>query len=153
MKTFIINIALLFLTRSIFAQAPAYKDTLIFIPLGNSVIKSAVVTTEIETLSAGMYHYSTVDSKGKLKTYIDASIPWLMPVTIDADIRTVATGDIHSVVLYKSDSSINQYFITPNVDAFYPASLKRIVEIKSGSMMSVAISKKNIMHHVCLGPG
>ena len=151
MKTSLLNVTLFFITLSAFAQAPAYKDTLVFIPLGNSVIKSQVITAEIETLSAGMYHYSTVDSKGKLKTYIDAAIPWLMPVEIDADVRTVATGDIHSVVLYKSDSSINQYFITPNVDAFYPSSLKRIVEIKSGSMMSVAISKKNIMY--AWGPG
>jgi|GEM_PF-3088798 len=152
MKSTIVSITLLFFSKCVFSQSnPLYKDTLIFIPLGNSVIQSPIVNSEIETLSAGMFHYSTVDSKGKLNTYIDPSIPWLMPMSIDADVRSVAIGDIHSVVLYKSDSSINQYFITPSINAFYPSSLKRIVEIKAGSNMSIALSKKNIMY--AWGPG
>lgn len=152
MKNNILSIVLALFTVSALAQSSSlYKDTLIFIPLGNSVIKSPVVNTEIEMLSAGMFHYSTVDSKGKLNTYIDASIPWLMPMTIDTDVRTVAIGNIHSVVLYKSDSSINQYFITPSINGFYPESLKRIVEVKAGSNLSTALSKKNIMY--AWGPG
>jgi len=136
----------------LFSQTTSqYKDTLVFIPLGISTIVSPIVHSEIAAMSAGMFHYSTVDSKGKLNTYIDSSIPWLMPMTIDADIRSLAIGDIHSVVLYKSDSSLNQYFITPSINAFYPASLKRIVEIKAGSNMSIALSKKNIMY--AWGPG
>ena len=126
-----------------FAQTtPIYKDTLIFIPLGESHIQSPILEKEIVSMSAGMFHYSLVDINGKLSTYIDNSIPWLMPMTVDSDVRVLAIGDIHTIILYKSDSSLNQYFITPSIDAFYPNGLKRIVEIRAGNNMSIALSKK-----------
>ncbi len=128
-----------------------YKDTLIFIPFGGSLIQSPVLEKEIASMSAGMFHYSIVDINGKLTTYIDKSIPWLMPMTIDLDVRSAAIGDIHTVILYKSDSSLNQYFITPSIDAFYPGTLKRITEIRAGNSISIALSKKNIMY--AWGPG
>ena len=135
-----------------FSQASlVYKDTLIFIPLGESVIQSPILEKEIASMSAGMFHYSLVDVNGKLTTYIDKSIPWLMPMTIDSDVRSLAIGDIHTVILYKSDSSLNQYFITPSIDAFYPNGLKRIVEIRAGTNLSIAVSKKSIMY--TWGPG
>lgn len=130
-----------------FAQTtPIYKDTLIFIPLGESQIQSPILEKEIVSMSAGMFHYSLVDINGKLSTYIDNSIPWLMPMTVNSDVRVLAIGDIHTIILYKSDSSLNQYFITPSIDAFYPNGLKRIVEIRAGNNMSIALSKKNIMY-------
>ncbi|WP_018342617.1 hypothetical protein [Cytophaga aurantiaca] len=139
------------LSLSFSQTAPVYKDTLIFIPLGKSIIQSPVLEKEIVSISAGMFHYSLVDVNGKLTTSIDQSIPWLMPMTIDSDVRSLAIGDIHTVILYKSDSTLNQYFITPSIDAFYPSGLKRIVEIRAGNNLSTALSKKNIMY--AWGPG
>ena len=147
MKYFSLIICFWLGQQLVFSQtSPVYKDTLILIPLGESVILSPILEKEIASMSAGMFHYSLVDVNGKLTTYIEKSIPWLMPMRIDSDVHSLDIGDIHTVILYKNDSSLNQYFITPSIDAFYPNGLKRIVEIRAGTNLSIAISKKNIMY-------
>lgn len=120
------------------------RDTVIIIPLGATRIASSAVT-KVTGISTGMYHFSVLNEKGEVQTWVDPAAYSIDVPYIGEPLSAIATGDIHSSILYK-DGTINQYFLSPRLTMFFPYRLQQIVQIASGPKMSVALNKKGILY-------
>ncbi|MBC7451085.1 MAG: hypothetical protein H7259_06315 [Cytophagales bacterium] len=140
---------LLFFPVVLYAQTTTHsaktKDTVIIIPLGNSAIYAQPMEYSVKGINAGMYHCSVIDHNNHLTTWIDPRAYAIQAPVIQDKVRSIATGDIHSVVLY-SDSTINQFFLIPQINMFYPYQLSGVVEVQAGPNISTALTKKGILY-------